>query len=360
MAGVTNMAEAQQPLMGGVSVAPFGKANGKSVEIYTLKNKNGMSAKIMTYGAIVTSLNVKDKNGALGDVVHGFDTLDPYLKGHPFFGAIAGRYANRIAKGKFKLDGKTYTLFVNNGPNSLHGGKFGFDKKVWRAKPVKSALGPALQLDYLSKDGEEGYPGNLRVIVTYTLTQDDSLRIDYLAQTDKATPLNITNHSYFNLAGKGDILEHRLQINAEFYTPVDDTQIPTGEIKSVLNTPFNFLTPHTIGSRILDIEGDPGGYDHNYVLNTHGSLGTYAVDVREPTSGRRMIVYTTEPGVQFYTGNFLDGTLKGKHGFVYEKQTAFCFETQHYPDSPNHPKFPSSILRPGKTYRSTTIYKFSH
>jgi len=360
LAGSGGLASAQQPLIEGVSVAPFGKTTGgKNVEVYTLQNKTGMSAKIMTYGAIVTSLKTKDRDGKYGDVVLGFDTLDAYLKGHPFFGAIAGRYANRIAKGKFTLDGKTYSLFVNNGPNSLHGGKVGFDKQVWRAKPIKSKLGPAVRFDYLSKDGEEGYPGNLRVSVTYTLTSDDALKIDYMAQTDKATPVNLTNHSYFNLAGKGDILDHRIQLNAEFYTPVDATQIPTGEIKSVLNTPFNFKTIHKIGDKVLDLEGDPGGYDHNYILDSKGSLSVAAVEVREDTTGRRMVMYTTEPGVQFYTANFLDGTLTGKNGVNYAKQTAFCLEAQHYPDSPNHPKFPSTIVRPGKPYRQTTIYKFS-
>ncbi len=359
LASAGGVARAQAPLVEGVSVAPFGKtADGANVEIYTLQNRDGMTAKVMTYGAIVTSVNTKDRGGNFADVVLGFDNLDAYLKGHPFFGAIAGRYANRIAKGAFKLDGKPYTLFVNNGPNSLHGGKEGFDKKVWRAKPVKSKFGPAVKFDYLSKDGEEGYPGTLRVSVTYTLTSDNALRIDYTAQTDRATPVNLTNHSYFNLAGKGDILDHQMQINAEFYTPVDATSIPTGEIKSVLNTPFNFLTMHKIGDQILNVPGEAGGYDHNYVLNTRGSLAVYAVEVRENTTGRRMTMYTTEPGVQFYTGNFLDGSLTGKGGIVYAKQSAFCLEAQHYPDSPNHPKFPSTILRPGKTYRQTTLYKF--
>jgi aldose 1-epimerase len=339
----------------------FGRTpQGTPVELYVLTNGK-MTVKIMTYGGIITELDVPDRDGKPGDVVLGFDTLDGYLAGHPYFGAVIGRVANRIAKGRFTLDGREYSLAVNNGPNSLHGGLKGFDKVVWKGEDVSGPAGAAVKLTYLSKDGEEGYPGNLSVSVTYTLTAEDELKIDYSANTDKATPVNLTNHSYFNLAGPaaGTILGHELMLAADRYTPADDTLIPTGDIKPVQGTPLDFTTPTTIGARIDQLEGDPGGYDHNYVLR--GGLGApvLAARVREPRSGRVLEVFTTEPGLQLYSGNFLDGTLEGKGGVLYRKHQGFCLETQHFPDSVNHAGFPSTILRPGSTYTQTTIYKFS-
>jgi len=292
--------------------------------------------------------------------VLGFDNLDGYLRGHPYFGAIIGRYGNRIGAGKFVLDGVEYKLAVNNGPNHLHGGIKGFDKVVWKIERAQAKGDEAiLKLSYLSKDGEEGYPGNLRCTVTYTLTADDELKMHYEATTDKATVLNLTNHSYWNLAGQGngDILGHELMLNADRYTPVDEGLIPTGEFKSVKGTPMDFTRPMTIGSRIKQV--DIGGYDHNFVLNGKGGKMKLCAKVYEPTSGRAMEIRTTEPGVQFYTGNFLDGTLTGKDGKVYKKHYAFCLETQHFPDSPNKPQFPSVVLRPGGKYDTTTVHKFS-
>jgi aldose 1-epimerase len=322
-----------------------------------------MEARIMTYGGIVVSLKVPDKNGKFGDVVLGYDNLDDYVKNNPFFGALVGRYGNRIAKGKFTLGGKEYTLALNNAPNNLHGGPIGFDKRVWKvAKVDVSQDGPRLELTYLSKDGEEGFPGNLNVTATYTLTDDNGLRVDYTATTDKATLCNLTQHSYFNLAGKGDILNHLVFINADKLTPVDNTLIPTGELKPVAGTPFDFRTATAIGARInADDEQIKfgSGYDHNWVVNKPlGKLGLMA-RVTEPTTGRAMEVWSTEPGVQFYTGNFLDGSITGKGGWVYQRRNGFCFEPQHYPDSPNHPQFPSAELKPGQTYQNTIIYKFS-
>lgn len=346
----------------GVTKKMFGKLkDGEAVTLYTLTNKNGAVAKVMTYGAILTELHVPDKNGKMGDVVLGFDNLAAYEKGHPFFGATVGRVANRIAKGRFKLDGKTYKLAINNGPNTLHGGLKGFDKKVWKAEEVKSAAGPAVRFTLHSPDMDEGFPGNLDASVTYTLTDDNAVRLDYTARTDRATYVNLTNHSYFNLAGDGEVRYHVVQFNADKYTPVDDTMIPTGEIKSVAGTPFDFRKPTAIGARIDDISGNPGGYDHNMVVNHKNgahSLAHFAT-VYEPTTGRVMDMWTTEPGVQFYTGNFLDGSLTGKNGVVYNKNFAFCLEAQDFPDAINHPNFPSPILRPGQTYSQTTIYKFS-
>jgi aldose 1-epimerase len=353
----------------GVQKADFGKtADGTPVELYTLTNAHGLKAKIITYGGIVTELDVPDRDGKLGDVVLGFDDLKGYLAGHPYFGAIIGRVANRVAKGKFTLDGKEYKLATNNGPNSLHGGEKGFDKVVWKAEPVEGKS-PALKLSYTSKDGEEGYPGNLAVTVIYNLNNDDSLEINYKATTDKATPVNLTNHSYFNLAGpaSGDILDETATINADKYTPVDDTLIPTGELKSVKGTPYDFTKPEKIGARIGELKGDPakkdpGGYDINYVLDAGGPNAEFlplAARVSDPKSGRVMEVYTNEAGLQFYTGNFLDGTLTGKNGVVYKQHQALCLEADHFPDSVNHPDFPSTILKPGKTYSQTTIYKFS-
>jgi aldose 1-epimerase len=339
----------------------FGKtADGTEVDLYTLTNTAGTTARIMTYGAILTELTAPDRDGKMTDVVLGFDNLKDYLAGHPYFGATVGRVANRIAKGKFTLDDKEYKLATNNGPNALHGGLKGFDKVVWKAEPV-TADGAAVKFTYVSKDGEEGYPGNLTATVTYTLTNDNALRIDYRATTDKATPVNLTNHSYFNLAGpkSGDILGHELTLKADKYTPVDKTLIPTGEIKPVQDTPLDFRTPHRIGERIDQLKGDPGGYDHNFVLEHQGKEPALAAVVREPKSGRVMEMFTTEPGVQFYTGNFLDGKQTGKDGVTYKKHGGLCLEAQHFPDSVNHANFPSMILKPGETYRQTTIYKFS-
>lgn len=339
----------------------FGKtADGTAVDLYTLSNEKGMEAKITNYGGIVVSLKTPDRNGKAGDVVLGYDSLDGYLKSSPYFGAIVGRYGNRIAKGQFTLDGTTYKLAKNNGENHLHGGIKGFDKVVWEAKEVPNGNSAGLQLTYLSKDGEEGYPGNLSVTVLYTLTNDNGLKIEYTATTDKKTVVNLTNHSYFNLAGSGDILKHELMLNADKFTPVDKTLIPTGELKSVKGTPLDFTQPTAIGARIDQPDEQMkfgGGYDHNFVINGAGSLALTA-SVYEPTSGRVMDVYTTEPGVQFYTGNFLGGMV-GKNGQAYQKRTGFCLETQHFPDSPNKPSFPSTVLEPGKKYETTTIYKFS-
>ena len=360
-----------QPMGVGVAKAEFGKTqDGTPVELYTLTNAHGMKVKITTYGGIITELDAPDRDGKMGDVVLGFDNLKDYLAGDPYFGAIVGRVANRVAKGQFKLDGTEYTLAKNNGPNSLHGGLKGFDKVVWKAESVAAnrSDGVALKLTYLSPDGEEGYPGNLKATVTYTLTNDNALRIDYKATTDKATPVNLTNHSYFNLGGpgSGDILDEVLTIEADKYTPVDDTMIPTGELKSVKGTPYDFTKPTKIGARIDELKPDeatknPGGYDINYVLRMieEKKVPQLAARVHDPKTGRIMEVYTTEPGLQFYTGNFLDGTLTGKKGVVYKKHQALCLEADHFPDSVNHPDFPSTILEPGKTYTQTTIYKFS-
>lgn len=341
----------------------FGKTpDGESVEIYTLLNRGGLKAKVMTYGALLTELHVPDRVGRLSDVVLGFDNLDGYLKGHPYFGATTGRYANRIAKAQFMLNGTVYSLATNNGPNSLHGGIKGLDKRVWKARDVSTPTGAALELTYVSPDGEEGFPGTLSIKVTYTLTHSDELRIDYEATTDKDTVVNLTNHSYFNLAGagEGDILGHILQLNSDKYTPVDETSIPLGDIVTVNNTVMDFTTPTAIGARWNQLKGNPGGYDHNYVLNqVHPGKLTLAADVYEPTTGRRLTIHTTEPGVQLYTGNYLDGSVVGKGKKAYLKNFGFCLETQHFPDSPNKPQFPSTVLKPGQVYRSTTIHKFS-
>lgn len=342
----------------------FGKTNdGVAVDQYTLTNAAGMTAKVMTYGAILTELDVPDRDGKLGDVVLGFDNLKDYLERNPHFGSTVGRVANRIAKGKFTLDGKEYTLAINNGPNSLHGGLKGFDKKIWRAEPKEVPNGVAVEFIYVSKDGEEGYPGNLKVAVVYTLANNNLLRISYEAATDRATPVNLTNHSYFNLAGakSGDILDHELMIAADKYTPSDDTLIPTGEIKPVKDTPLDFTQSRRIGERIAQLKSYPGGgYDHNFVLNDGGKdEPTLAARVTEPKTGRILEMYTTEPAVQFYTGNYLNGTLTGRGGVTYKKHAGFCLEAQHFPDAVHHDNFPSIILKPGETYRQTTIYKFS-
>jgi aldose 1-epimerase len=335
----------------------FGKlADGTPVDLYTLANAHGLVAKVTNFGAIITELHVPDRAGKLGDIVLGFDNLDQYLKGHPCFGCTVGRVANRIAKGRFTLDGKTYVLAINNGPNHLHGGLKGFDKVVWKAEPQ---AGAAVKFTRISPDGEEGYPGALAVSVTMTLTDANEFRIDYTATTDRTTPVNLTNHSYFNLAGEGDVLGHELMIAADHFTPSDSTLIPTGEIKPVKGTPMDFTKPRPIGSRFSQLRTNPVGYDHNFVLNSGGKSLALAARVYEPKSGRVMEVHTTEPGVQLYTANFLNGSLTGKRGVVYRQHTGFCLETQHFPDSVNQPKFPSIILRPDQTYHQTTTHKFS-
>ena len=346
-------------LPAGVTRAAFGTASGQPVELFTLRNANGIEIKATNYGGIITSIVTPDRSGHPGDIVLGFDTLDAYLKDPPYFGAVVGRYGNRIEKGRFTLDGKTYTLAVNNGPNHLHGGLKGFDKVVWSAAPLAGKIG--VVFSRRSPDGEEGYPGNLDVRITYELTERNELVIDYHATTDKATPVNLTQHSYFNLAGAGDILGHQLMIEAERYTPVDSTLIPTGELAPVQGTPFDFRTPTAIGARIGQSDEqlkNGGGYDHNWVLSRKGPGRQVAARVTDPKSGRTLEVSTTEPGLQFYTGNFLDGTLTGKGGWVYQRRNAFCLETQHFPDSPNQPKFPSTILRPGASYDSQTMFRF--
>lgn len=346
-----------------ITPEPFGRTlDGTPVEIYTLRNANGMTARIMTYGGIVQSLSVPDKKGNFGDVVLGYDTLGGYLTNSPYFGSLIGRYGNRIAKGHFTLDGKIYTLATNNGPNSLHGGIKGFDKVVWQVVHAEyTAQGAQLELSYTSPDGEEGYPGTLTVTAIYTVTPDNSLRLDYKATTDEATVVNLTQHSYFNLAGHGDILGHVVSLNADTYTPVDSTLITTGELRPVDGTPFDFRKPVTIGSRVNASDEQikfGGGIDHNWVVNH--PMGQLGLDARvfDPSSGRVMEVWSTEPGLQFYSGNFLDGTIKGKDGQVYPYRGAIAMEPQHFPDSPNHPNFPSVVLRPGKVYHNTIIYKF--
>jgi aldose 1-epimerase len=331
------------------------------ITAYTLVNKSGAWVKILTLGGIIAELHVPDRDGKLGDVVLGFDSIDGYLKDSPYFGCITGRVANRIANGKFTLDGKEYAVPVNNGKNSLHGGTAGFDKMVWKADASLSAHGPTLKLTYTSPDGSQGYPGELSCVVQYTWTDANELRIDYSATTNKATVVNLTNHSYFNLGGhaSGTVLDHELTLAADKYTPTDDSLIPIGKIEPVAGTPLDFTKPAKIGARIKQIKADPVGYDHNFV---HGDKNTaepkLCATVTEPKSGRVMEVRTTEPGVQLYTGNFLDGKVKGKGGAVYPQYGAICLETQHFPDSPNQPTFPSITLKPGDEYRTTTIYKF--
>jgi aldose 1-epimerase len=338
--------------------------SGEKVDIYTLTNSKGCAVKITNYGGIVTSLTVPDKNGKLCDVVLGHDNLDGYIKDNsPYFGALIGRYGNRIAKGKFTLDGKTYTLATNNNNiNHLHGGNVGFDKVVWKAKEIKQSDAVGLELTYLSKDGEEGYPGNLSITVKYLWTNKNELKINYEATTDKTTVVNLTNHAYFNLACKGDILSHELMINADKFTPVDSGLIPTGELRSVKGTVFDFTKPTAIGARIEKDDEQlkfGGGYDHNFALNNYNGKLKLAATVYEPTTGRVIEVLTTEPGIQFYSGNFLDGKITGRAGTVYNKRNGFCLETQHFPDSPNQPKFLPTTLKPGEKYNTTTVYKFS-
>jgi len=335
----------------------FGKTpDGKQVFLYTLTNIKGMTVKITNFGGIITSIIVPDKKGDMGDVVLGFDSLAPYFINNPHFGAIIGRYGNRIAKAKFSIDGKEYHLVANDNQNTLHGGINGFDKHVWDAIEIKDTAGVGLQLTYVSKDGEEGFPGNLKTIVTYTLTNNNELKINYQAETDKPTVLNLTHHSYFNLACHGDVLKHQIQINADRYVIVDTNLIPTGELPSVKGSKYDFIQMMEIGSRIDT--GFHKGYDHCYVLNGKPGEMVEAATVYDPFSGRTLTVYTDQPGVQFYTGNFLDGSLQGKNEMVYDDHNGFCLETQHFPDSPNHPQFPSTLLRPGEKFHSQTIYKF--
>jgi len=341
----------------GVTKTAFGSTDGKDVFLYTLTNSKGAQVKITTYGGAVTSWVSPDKNGKASNIVLGFDSLSGYLAKPPYFGALVGRYGNRIAKGKFTIDTAHYTLATNNGPNSLHGGLKGFDKQVWDAATTNDSTATLL-LSYVSKDGEEGYPGNLKVTVRYTLTDDNELKIEYNAETDKATPINLTNHSYWNLTGDpaNSILDEMLTIDADHYTPVDTTLIPTGEIKAVKGTPFDFTTSTKIGARIDSVKG---GYDHNFVLNKTDTTLTKAATLVDAKSGRTLDVFTTEPGLQFYTGNFLDGTIKTSDGKAINKNSALCMETQHFPDSPNQPKFPTTILLPGQKFHSLTVYKLS-
>lgn len=361
VAGMVGCASTGSP-SGSVTKTSYGRTGDeKPVDLITLRNAKGAEMQLITYGGIVTSLKVPDKNGKPGDVVLGYDNLDSYLTNNPYFGALIGRYGNRIANGRFSIDGQTYRLAQNNGSNNLHGGPAGFDKVVWSVvRQHATDREASVELSYLSKDGDQGFPGNLKVTALYTLTEDNALRVDYTATTDKPTVVNLTHHSYFNLAGHGDILNHEVVINADKFTPVDANLIPTGELRPVKGTPFDFTTPHKIGARIDG--GDEqlalgGGYDHNWVLNKKaGELG-FVASAYDAGSGRLMEVFSTEPGTQFYTGNFLDGS-RGKNG-PYPKRSGFCFEPQHYPDSPNHPAFPSTVLRPGQTFKGTLIYKFS-
>jgi aldose 1-epimerase len=329
-------------------------ASGDSVDLYTLKSSTGLEVKISTYGGTITSLTTPDKTGAMGNIVLGFDNLAQYEKGTPYFGALIGRFGNRIAKGQFTLNDSTYQLATNDGPNHLHGGIKGYDKVIWKAEANECTKEPSLKLTYLSVDGEEGYPGNLAITVVYTLKGND-LQIDYEATTDKATPINLTNHAYYNLSGNGTILDHVLTLNAPQYTPVDSTLIPTGELVDVKGTNFDFLAPFAIGARIDSV---PGGYDHNFVLApaTADSLN-FAAKLTDPKSGRSMEIFTLEPAIQFYSGNFLDGTITtGNWNLI--KYSGLCLETQHFPDSPNKPNFPSTILNPGDTYKTTTVMRF--
>jgi aldose 1-epimerase len=349
----------------GITKETWGKtANGEAVERYTLTNAKGASVQIITLGGTITSIKVPDRTGTIGEVTLGFDSLEGYLKPHPFFGVLVGRYGNRIGNGTFTLDGKTYTLARNNGENSLHGGRKGFDKYVWKAREVPSKDGLAIELTHVSPDGDEGFPGTLTATVVYTWTDASGLRIEYTATTDKPTVVNLTNHAYFNLSSGAarTILDHELMLAADHFTPVDKGLIPTGEIRAVKGTPFDFTTSRKIGQHIDATDEQiqfGGGYDHNFVLKGNAGTMRMAARAAERTSGRVMEVTTTEPGVQFYTGNFLDGTLVGRGGKTYGKRAGFCLETQHYPDSPNKPKFPSVVLRPGETYRTSTQYTFS-
>lgn len=361
----TAAANTTPTVQAGVSRSPYGRLpDGRAVELFTLTNAKGLEVRVMTYGAIITVIRTPDRTGQLGDIVLGFDSLAGYLKDSPYFGAVVGRYANRIARGTFLLDGKTYRLATNNGPNALHGGLRGFDKVVWKGEPFQTDSGSVVRLRYVSADGEEGYPGTLTAVVTYTLTSRNELIVDYEATTTKATPVNLTQHTYWNLHGdgSGNILDHVLTLDASAFTPVDTTLIPTGAIDSVAGTPFDFRQPTAIGSRIdaPDEQLRNGrGYDHNMVIDRGAPSGlAHAARVVDPVSGRTLDVSTTEPGVQFYTGNFLDGTLIGKSGRSYGHRAALVLETQHFPDSPNRPNFPPTILRPGEVFRSKSVFAF--
>lgn len=376
-----NMAQAQdekEPMASneaehGVIKSVFGQLpNGDQVDVYQITNTNGIELRVANYGGTILSLKTPDREGNVDDIVLGFDSLDDYLsdeyrRANPYFGAIIGRYGNRIAQGQFTLDGETYTLATNDGDNHLHGGQQGFDRVLWQAEPFENDEGTGLVLRYTSEDGEEGYPGRLETLVTYTLTDDDTLIVDYQAETDKATPINLTQHSYFNLRGEGNdsILDHRLMINADAFTPVSESLIPTGELQPVEGTPFDFTQATPIGERIEQDDEQlafGGGYDHNFVIDRddaeQNELVT-AAKVWEPQSGRALEIETTEPGIQFYSGNFLTGDLTGKAGQAYPQRSGLALETQHFPDSPNQDAFPSTILEPGETYRSRTIFRFS-
>ena len=342
----------------------FGTVDGKEVFLYTLRNAHGMEARITNYGGIIVSLIVPDKNGKPGDIVLGYDTLAGYLRTTPYFGAIVGRYANRIGKARFSLNGKEYALAANDGTNTLHGGLKAFDKVVWTVDETYAPAEPSLALTYVSKDGEEGFPGTLKVRVVYTVTDSNALRIEYFATSDAPTVLNLTNHSYFNLAdsGRTAVLGHELLLDAGRFTPIDAGLIPTGEMRSVAGTPLDFRTSSQIGARIEAKDEQlllARGYDHNWIIDRTGNGLVRAARVAEPKSGRVMEVWTTEPGIQFYTGNFLDGTITGKNGVVYQRRAALCLETQHFPDSPNRPEFPTTVLNPGETFTSTTVYSFA-
>jgi aldose 1-epimerase len=357
-----HQAIAADPSTMSITKKPYGKAkDGQRVDLYTCTNAKGLVVQLTNYGATVVSVETPDKNGKLANITLGFPSLDGYLARHPYFGSTVGRYGNRIAGGKFQLDGKEYTLATNNGPNHLHGGLKGLDAVVWSAQEVQSPAAVGVVFTYRSPDGDEGYPGNLDLTVTYSLTKNNELRIDYVATTDKPTVLNLTNHCYWNLggAGSGDILKHQLTLTADKYLPIDDTSIPTGKAADVKGSPFDFTTPHAIGERIGELKKDPHktkGYDHCYVLRGQSGKLEVAARVKDPASGRVMEISTTEPGIQLYCGNFLGGGT-GEAG--YKQHDAFCLETQHFPDSPNQPSFPSTVLRPGQIFRSTTVHKFS-
>ena len=354
--GESKKEDAMNPDKMSITKAPWGKVDNKDVFLYTLKNKNGIVVKITNYGGIITSILTPDSKGKTGDIVLGYDSLKGYLTATPYFGAIVGRYANRIAKGTFLLDNKVYKLVINNGNNTLHGGLKGFDKVVWDAREINDSSGAGLLLSYLSKDGEEGYPGTLGIRVTYLLNSSNELKLTIEARTDKPTPVNLCNHTYFNLRNADtSILGHRLMINADRYTVVNDELIPTGELRLVKGSPMDFTAFHSIGERIDLVKG---GYDHNYVLLKKDAELSLAATIEEPVSGRTVTVMSTQPGVQFYSGNFLDGTIKGKEEKVYKQHYGMCLETQHFPDSPNQPSFPNTILRPGEMYKETTVYRF--
>jgi aldose 1-epimerase len=342
-----------------VTIERFGvMPTGEEVQLFSLTNNHGVEVKIISYGGIIVAINVPDRNGEMADIALGHDALEGYVNRSRYFGALVGRYANRIARGRFHLNGLEYQLATNNGPNHLHGGLRGFDKVVWNAK----ANDETLRLNYLSRDGEEGYPGNLEATVNYSLTDENELRIEYFATTDKDTIINLTNHSYFNLAGRGTVLDHEIIIHADAFTPINDTLIPTGEVRAVVGTPMDFNSSSTIGARI-NIEDEQlrnaGGYDHNFVLRAGDQKLRQVAEVYEPGTGRALTVSTTQPGMQFYSGNFLNGTIIGKNGRAYVKHSGFCLETQHFPDSPNHPSFPSTVLRPGEQYHHVTVFRFS-